>query len=156
MVLVDQEQVYVPVYYYYYNMDIVINYKDDEFIIYESSSQTVLKSLSLAEGLINLNLFLKSKNLVPQNSDLLNSSDINYHIDSKSMKEIVAGNIKLIKRLKNDQSEFKKSSNRFNGGENGKTKKDFSKGSRNFGKSQFGGSSGFKDSYKKWGNYKSF
>lgn len=65
------------------------------------------------------------------------------------------GNLKLLKKLKNDQSQFKKSSNKFNGDSSGqgyKTKKDFSRGNKNFGRGNFGSKSSFNDSYKKWGN----
>lgn len=136
-------------------MDIVIKYdpSSEEYNFYESTTQTLLKSKSLSEGLLSLNLFLQSQDGIK--SDIFNIPDATYHVDSISMKEIVMGNMKLLKRLKNDQSQFKKSSNKFNGDSSGqgyKTKKDFSHSNRNFGRGNFGGKSSFNDSYKKWGN----
>lgn len=137
-------------------MDIVIKFDptNQEFNIYESTTKTLLKSNSISEGLINLNLFLKNSKLLKEDSDLLSLNDTNYHLDSTAMKEIITGNMKLLKRLQNDQSEFKKSSNRFNGDSSGsgyKKKTDFTHGSRSFSKGFFSGSSGFSESNKKWG-----
>ena len=142
-------------------MDIVINYDPNtkEYKIYEPSTDSMIISLNLTEGLVNLNLFLKTSGLIPEDSDILLSKEIGYHLDSETFVAMIQSNVELLKRLQNGPSEFKKSAGKFglpsatqkyvpkskrieNFG-NGKSSGDFSRGSKNFSSGSFGGSSGF-------------
>lgn len=120
---------------------IVINYNKikKEYQIYESSTETVLISSSLTEGLVNLNLFLKDSGLTKK--DILEEDDIEYFLDSATIKSMIESNVNLLKKLHSAPSEFKISSGKF-GGPNpqmGGQKKlsDFSKSSEAFKKSSF-------------------
>lgn len=142
-------------------MDIVINYDPSkkEYKIYEPSSDTVLVSSNLTEGIVNLDIFLKSQGLIKEDSDILLSENIDYHMDSYTMRAMVESNVNLIKRLRSGQSEFKNSSNKFGLSSNAvatiknsiKTKNgsafdqktsDFSRGSKSFSKGSFSGTMG--------------
>lgn len=136
-------------------MDIVINYDPikKEYKIYEPSTDTILVSTNLTEGIVNLDIFLKSQGLIQEDSDILRSEDIDYHMDSYTMRAMVESNVNLLKRLRSSQSEFKNSSNKFGlstGGTLSNTVKnnppqktsDFSKGSKNFSKGSFSGTMG--------------
>lgn len=138
-------------------MDIVINYDPTkkEYKIYEPSTDTVLVSTNLTEGIVNLDIFLKSQGLIQEDSDILLSENIDYHMDSYTMRAMVESNVNLLKRLRSGQSEFKNSSNKF-GLSNAATSNikntiknkldqktsDFSKGSKNFSKGNFSGTMG--------------
>ena len=142
-------------------MDIVINYDPNtkEYKIYEPSTDSMIISLNLTEGLVNLNLFLKTSGLIPEDSDILLSKEIGYHLDSETFVAMIQSNVELLKRLQNGPSEFKKSagkyglpsatqkyvpkSKRIENFGNGKSKGEFSRGSKNFSSGSFGGSSGF-------------
>lgn len=135
-------------------MDIVINYDPikKEYKIYEPSTDTILVSTNLTEGIVNLDIFLKSQGLIQEDSDILRSEDIDYHMDSHTMRAMVESNVNLLKRLRSSQSEFKNSSNKFglstgtlsNTVKNNPSQKtsDFSKGSKNFSKGSFSGTMG--------------
>lgn len=126
--------------------------------IYEPSTDSLMVSANLTEALILLNKLLHEKGLSQQ--DLLNCDDISYHIDSRTMKSIIEGNLTLIKRLQTAPSGFMISAQRF--GSSGT-----SQGSNNNGGSQqkgnnsgrrssgsFSGATGFKQSFKKFGGNK--
>ena len=150
-------------------MDIVINYDPNtkEYKIYEPTTDSMIISLNLTEGLVNLNLFLKSSNLIPEDSDILLSKDIGYHLDSETFITMVQSNVELLKKLQNGPSEFKKSAGKFGlpsashgytpkskrldgfNGQGNKTTGEFSRGSKNFSSGSFSGSkSGFGKSKK--------
>ena len=87
-------------------IEIVINYDPQKqyFKIYEPSTDSLMVSANLAEALCILNKFLKDSGL--SNEDILNSSNISYHIDSYTIRGIIEGNLKLIKRLNQAPSGF--------------------------------------------------
>lgn len=144
-------------------MDIVINYDPStkEYKLYEPSTDSLILSMSLTEGLVNLNEFLKSSGLISE--DILGSTNIGYHLDSETFIAMIKSNVELLKRIQSGPSEFKKSagkfglpqgqsgyvpkSKRYNGSGGFGDKKaggDFSRGSKNFSGGSFSGSkSGF-------------
>lgn len=150
-------------------MDIVINYDPGtkEYKIYEPTTDSMIVSMNLTEGLVNLNLFLLSSGLIPEGSDILLSKDIGYHLDSETFIAMIQSNVDLLKRLQNGPSEFKKSAGKFglpssgssytpkskrpDGGFSDKKRKtgEFSRGSKNFSSGSFSGSkNGFGKSKK--------
>lgn len=140
-------------------MDIVINFDSERQIykIYEGSTETLLVSQDLAEGMFNMNTFLKMEGHIPEGSDIFRVGDVSYHLDSTTMNAILKSNINLVNRLRSGPSEFKISSEKFGGssssagpGNGYKRKGDFSHQSKNFGKGSFSGKSKFNDSNKKW------
>lgn len=135
-------------------MDIVINYDSqlDRFKIYEVSTDTVLISTSLTEGLINLSQFLRSKGLIGIDKDLFDCGIV-YHLDTQTMIQMVKSNVDLLKRLKTGISEFKNSSNKFGGSSGNSKVGQFGKGSKNFSNSEFSKQkSSFGKSASKFGN----
>ena len=153
-------------------IDIVINYdkEKDQYKLYEPSSDTIIISGNLTEAFVNLSTFLISNNLTT--SDILNSSDINYHLDSFSLIKIIESNVNLVKRLQTAPSGFMISSQKFGGTTNMSTKKSFErKGFSNNGfdktykeqskskkfsnsSSNFSRNTGFNKANKKFGNKK--
>lgn len=127
-------------------VEILINYMPDKdcYGVYEPSTDTLLVSSNLSEALVSLSNFLKDSKLI--DTDILNTADIKYHLDSHTMKSIIESNVNLMKRLSNAPSGFMISSQRFgssmtqtNNSRNedyGKTKFDKTK---KFGNSGFGG-----------------
>lgn len=134
-------------------MDIVVSFDpgSKEYRFYEPTTDTLLISKSLGEGFGNLNLFLIQSGKITGN--ILNTDDINYHIDSVTFRSMVESNINLIKRLQGGQSEFKTSSDKFGASALASAKKFGMAGSGDFGSSKFGGkNSKFGKSEKKWKN----
>lgn len=149
-------------------MDIVINYDPGtkEYKIYEPTTNSMIVSMNLTEGLVNLNFFLKSSGLISEDSDILLSNNIGYHLDSETFIAIIQSNVDLLKRLQNSPSEFKKSAGKFGlpsashayipkakktsgFSEMGKKSSEFSRGSKNFSSGSFSGSkNGFGKSKK--------
>lgn len=140
-------------------INIVINYdtSEDMFKVYEESSDTLIITKNLTEALVNLSSFLSTSGMI--SGDILSSSDIIYHIDSQTMKNMIESNVSLMKRLNSAPSGFLISSQRFGGNTNvnlsrskSGTSSDFNKGK--FGKRSLGfsGKSSFKSSEKKFGN----
>ncbi len=151
-------------------IEVLIKYLPDKdcFGVYEPTSDTLLVSSNIGESLVGLSNFLRDSGQIE--TDILNSDDITYHLDSKAMRGIVENNVNLMKRLSNAPSGFMISSQRFgsslttqssSGGNNqkndfGKTKKFGNSsfgGKRDSGFSSFSGKSGFKSSSKKFGRY---
>lgn len=141
-------------------VEIVINYDpaQDEYKIYEPTTDTLLLSKNLTEALVNLSLFLQSTGMIT--TDLLGSPDITYHLDSYTLKGMVESNVALLKKLKTAPSGFMISNQRFGGNTGGGPKKS---GDSGFGKkdsgrgtsrrsSSFSGKSGFKTANKKFGS----
>lgn len=122
-------------------IDIVIEYhKDTEsFKLYEPTTDTLIVSSNLTEALVNLSTFLDTSGL--GNGDILVSDNINYHIDSATMKAMIESNVNLMKKLNSGPSGFTRSSQKFGGGSTNnilassrqrresKKSSDFSKGS---------------------------
>ena len=152
-------------------MDIVINYNstEKEYKLYEPTSDTVIVSNNLTEGIVNLNLFLKSSGLIDDEADILISKEISYHLDGETFIAMIQSNVDLLKKLQSGPSEFKKSAGKFglpstsstyipkskrydsNGGFGDKKRNsgEFSRGSKNFSSGSFSGSkSGFGKSKK--------
>lgn len=140
-------------------MDIVINYDSQtkEYKIYEPTTNSMIISMNLTEGLVNLNLFLKSSGLILEESDILLSKDIEYHLDSETFIAMIQSNVDLLKRLQSGPSEFKKSAGKFglpaashtyvpkskktsSFSDIGKKNSGFSRGSKNFSSGSFSGS----------------
>jgi hypothetical protein len=140
-------------------INVVINYDagNQQFKVFESSSDTILVSSNLTEALVNLSSFLREKGLV---QDLLKETDISYHIDSYTMNTMIESNTNLLKRLKTAPTGFMISSQRFGtslnslGSSNGSSKSGKTKAGSNttvFKGGNFTGKTGFKSSYKKFG-----
>lgn len=129
-------------------IEIVINYDKvkKEYKIYESSTETLMISGDLTQGLVTLNDFLRNHYLIKE--DILQEKDIIYHLDGTTMIEIIMSNVNLLKQLKNlAPSSFQISTSKF-----GTTKtsapvpgfgigesKLASSGGRGFGKGSFSG-----------------
>ena len=140
-------------------IEIVINYDDSrkEYKIYEPSTDTLMVSSNLTEALTILNKFLLDSGL--SKTDILECPDISYHIDSSTMRSIVEGNIKLIKRLRTAPSGFAMSSQRFGGGGGSGTQQQQATSQKKQQKKsggQLSGATGFLGSYKKFGGGKKF
>lgn len=148
-------------------MDIVINHDPTtkEYKIYEPSTDSLIISMNLTEGIVNLNEFLQSSGLITE--DILKSTNIAYHLDGETFIAMIQSNVDLLKRIQSGPSEFKKSagkfglpqttnnyvpkSKRYGSGGFGDKKAggDFSRGSKNFSSGAFSGSkSGFGKSKK--------
>lgn len=93
-------------------MEIVIN-KEENFKIYEPTTDTLLVSDSLTSGLVNLEAFLKSIGKLDEESTLLDVKDVSFHMDSSTLVSMIMSNVELIKKLRARGSEFKASSNKF-------------------------------------------
>lgn len=147
-------------------IEILIKYLPDKdcYGVYEPTTDTLLVSSSISESLVSLSNFLKESGMT--STDIINSDNIIYHLDSRTMRGIIENNINLMKRLSNAPSGFMISSQRFGSSLTSSTqlsnssdnKNDFGK-TKKFGNSNFGGkksggfsgNSGFKSSYKKFG-----
>lgn len=156
-------------------IEVVINYsdKDQNFKVYEPTTDTLLVSASLTEALVNLSAFLVQQGMIQ--GDILSYPDISYHIDSYTMKAMVESNVALMKRLQTAPSGFMISSQKFGGssmtsssqrkqqkGDNGFEKNSFTKAYKSEAKSRrfsngsrstsnFSGKSGFRTANKKFG-----
>lgn len=128
-------------------IEIVINFDPQKqyFKIYEPSSDSLMVSANLTEALCILNKFLLDSGMIKE--DILKSPDISYHIDSYTMKGIIEGNLKLVKRLNQAPSGFQISSQRFNNTNSGQ------QGGEKRRKSNSGlaSATGFRSAYKKFG-----
>lgn len=138
-------------------IEVVIRYDDQKncYAVYEPSTDSLMVASNLSEALVLLNNFLRDSGL--SKVDLLGCDDIFYHIDNKSMKAIIEGNLSLLKRLNNAPSGFMISNQRFgmspnnnsnvNSNKDGKPDKNYNK-RKSFG---FAGATGFKNAFKKFG-----
>lgn len=129
-------------------IEVVINYdkKSKDFKIYESSTETLMISSNLTEGLVTLNEFLRNHYLIKD--DILQEKDITYHLDGSTMIEIIQSNVNLLKQLKNlAPSSFQISTSKFGitkqaapvPGFNPNESKLASSSGKGFGKGSFGG-----------------
>lgn len=142
-------------------VEIVINYSEEEKVykVYEPTSDTLLVTESLADSLLKLSQFLKDSGLI--GTDILQDSNISYHLDSATMQAMIESNVSLMKRLNNGPSGFMISSQRF-GSSLGSSKKtdNSSSGNGNKDKKKKGSgmfsNSNFKGSYKKFGGLSNF
>lgn len=145
-------------------VEVVINYNKDNqnFQVYEPTTDTLLVSSNLTEALVNLSIFLNSAGLLQ--GDILDYPEISYHLDSYTVKSMVESNVNLIKRLQTAPSGFTISSQRFGGtsglisSKNSNNSTGFSESYKNsdrkFNKkssSNFSGKSGFRTANKKFG-----
>lgn len=94
-------------------IEIVINYDKNRklFIVYEPTTETLFLTASLGESFLKLSQFLKEKGMIE--SDILQTDNISYHIDSASFIAMVESNANLLKRLSQAPSGFTISSQRF-------------------------------------------
>ena len=149
-------------------IDVAINYDDVQkvFKLYEPTTDTLFMTASLGETFIQLNDFLKSQGMIT--TDILNTLDITYHIDTMTFLALIESNVGLIKQLNNSPSGFMISSQRFGmsnnmgitpkpqqfqGGNKGNSNYDSKKkrGRTDRGASGFFSNSSFRGSYKKFG-----
>lgn len=156
-------------------IEVVINYSeiDQNFKVYEPTTDTLLISASLTEALVNLSAFLAQQGMIQ--GDILSYSEISYHIDSYTMKAMIESNVALMKRLQTAPSGFMISSQKFGGsgtmvsssrkqqkGDNGFERNGFTKAYKNEARSKkfsngsrstsnFSGKSGFRTANKKFG-----
>jgi len=138
-------------------IDVVIGFdkEKEEFNLYEPTTDTLLITTSLGELFIKFDEFLKLNGLI-QGADILNTAEINYHIDSATFIAMVSSNVSLLKRLNTAPSGFMISSQRFgiqNNNNNNNQKGDFKEYKKKYNKSTgtFSKSS-FNSSNKKFGN----
>lgn len=144
-------------------IEIVVNYDKNRklFIVYEPTTETLFLTASLGESFLKLSQFLKEQGMIE--SDILQTDNISYHIDSATFFAMVESNVNLLKRLSQAPSGFTISSQRFgvnpSSGNNSLGTNNIQKGSST---SSFGTSkkkkstgtfskSGFKNSNKKFG-----
>jgi hypothetical protein len=129
-------------------IEIVINFDPQKqyFKIYEPSSDSLMVSANLTEALCILNKFLLDSGMIQE--DILKSPNISYHIDSYTMKGIIEGNLKLVKRLNQAPSGFQVSSQRFNGSGNGQQQGGEKKKKPSSG---LASATGFRSAYRKFG-----
>lgn len=130
-------------------IEIVINFDSSQKVyrVFEPSTSTVLVSTNITEALVNLNKFLLESGM--ENSDILSSPDISYHIDSETMKAMIESNVALLRRLNDAPSGFMLSSRKFGGSTSfGSAKETKDEGFRR--RSGSFSSGEFKKSYKKF------
>ena len=94
-------------------IEIVVKYDKDRklFIVYEPTTETLFLTASLGESFLKLSQFLKEQGMIE--SDILQTDNISYHIDSASFIAMVESNANLLKRLSQAPSGFTISSQRF-------------------------------------------
>ena len=135
-------------------IDVVINFDKSkgEFKLYEPTTDTLLITTSLGETFGKLDEFLKEHGLIA--TDILNTADINYHIDSTTFIAMVKSNADLLKRLNNSPSGFAISSNRFGitQNQNFKESSNFQNQKRSKKNKVTFSKSSFKNSNKKFGD----
>ena len=126
-------------------IEVVINYDPIQktYKIYEPSTDSLMVSSNLTEALVTLNQFLLNSGLT--DTDLLNSPDISYHLDSYTIRGIIEGNLKLVKRLNQAPSGFQLSGKKFS---EDPSKPDGRRKTRGGG---LGSATGFRNAYKKFG-----
>lgn len=92
---------------------VVINYDTDleVFKLYYKDLDVVFTSEEMFKVLVLFNSFLSEH--YGENFNILNSTEINYVLDSYSMKQMILSNVKLIKRLNKMPSAFQLSNERF-------------------------------------------
>ncbi len=139
-------------------IDVVIGFdkEKEEFNLYEPSTDTLLITTSLGELFIKFDEFLKLNGLI-SGADILNTAEINYHIDSPTFIAMVSSNAALLKRLNSAPSGFMISSQKFgiqnNNYQNNNNQKEFKDYKKKYNRSSgtFSKSS-FNNSNKKFGN----
>lgn len=92
---------------------VVINYDSDleVFKLYYKDLDVVFTSEEMFKVLVLFNSFISEH--YGENFNILNSTEINYILDSYSMKQMILSNVKLIKRLSKMPSAFQQSNERF-------------------------------------------
>lgn len=158
-------------------IEIVINFspQDDCYKIYEPTTQNLIMSQNLAEGLVILNTFLKSVGMVDESKDIISIPEISYHLDGWTMRAIIESNMTLMTRLRNAPTAFQNSTQKFGGSSTGtsgfgtkqkdsssqgwkSSKGGYSKGgNKKFtprGSGTFSGAHGFHNANKRFGNKK--
>lgn len=92
---------------------VVINYDSnlEVFKLYYKDLDVVFTSEEMFKVLVLFNSFISEH--YGENFNILNSTEINYILDSYSMKQMILSNVKLIKRLSKMPSAFQQSNERF-------------------------------------------
>lgn len=130
-------------------IEVVIRYNESrqEFVIYEPTTDTMMVGSNLTECLGNLSKLLMEMSGL----NLLDNSEVSYHIDSYTMKTMITSNVDLLKQLKSGPSGFTRSQQKFGGGTSANSidcNKSTKKKKYNSG---FQGAKGFSNAYKKFG-----
>lgn len=94
-------------------IQIVINYDQDlgMYKLYNSDLDIMLTSDEMFKVLVMFNMHLME--LYGENFNILKSDEIEYILDSASMKQMIVSNVQLLKRLNRAPSAFQESSERF-------------------------------------------
>lgn len=139
-------------------IDIVINFDKDSgfYKVYEKGTDTLLITKNLTEALVGISNHLSTNGLIQ--GDIINTGNINYHLDSESMINIIKSNVELLKKLQSGPSAFTIANQRFGGtGKSlsstpppvsNKTNKGMGNKQKRIGK--FSGKSSFDSGYKKF------
>ena len=127
----------------------------NNYAVYEPTTDSLMVASNLTEALVMLNNFLQTSGM--SKVDLLDCPDISYHVDSATMRAIIEGNMKLIKRLNTAPSGFMLSGQKFGSGNNNNNSNQQSntpsKGKQKTG-GGFASATGFRSSYRKFGGSK--
>ena len=94
-------------------IEVVVKYDKSRklFMVYEPTTETLFLTASLGESFLKLSQFLREQGMIE--SDILQTDNISYHIDSASFIAMVESNANLLKRLNQAPSGFTISSQRF-------------------------------------------
>lgn len=94
-------------------MNVIIEYSDDtdEYKLYVKELEILLTSHELFRVLVMLNEVVSK--LKGKDFNILDSNDIYYTLDSRSMSQMVSSNVSLLKKVNRMPSEFQSSIERF-------------------------------------------
>lgn len=94
-------------------IQIIINYDKDlgVYKLYNSDLDILLTSDEMFKVLVMFNTHLME--LYGENFNILKSDEIDYILDSASMKQMITSNVQLLKRLSRAPSAFQESAERF-------------------------------------------
>lgn len=95
-------------------MKVIIEYdkENKEFILYSPELNSKIVSKELFKALVIFDEVLRQR--TGNKKNVLNMDDIEYELDSYSMRQIITSNVKLLKRISKMPSEFQEASSKFN------------------------------------------
>jgi hypothetical protein len=95
-------------------MKVIIEYdkENKDFILYNSDLNSKIVSKELFNALVIFDEVLRKH--TGNRKNVLNMDDIEYELDSYSMRQIITSNVKLLKRISKMPSEFQAASSMFN------------------------------------------
>lgn len=95
-------------------MKVIIEYdkENKDFILYNSDLNSKIVSKELFKALVIFDEVLRKH--TGNRKNVLNMDDIEYELDSYSMRQIITSNVKLLKRISKMPSEFQAASSMFN------------------------------------------